>query len=151
MNRRADDDGNAIIEFVFLAVAIMVPLIYLLVAVATVQRAQVAVAAAARDAGRAYATARTGAEADIRVTAATRLALANAGLDPAAPRFVGAGASCDAAPIIPRLEPGEAFTVCVTRRVGLPAIPSIVQGRGVTVTGRYTVHVDDYADVEAGS
>ena len=147
----ARDSGNAIIEFVFVALVIMVPLVYLLVAVATVQRAQVAVANAARDAGRAYVTAQGGAEADTRVDAASRLALANAGLDPAAPRFVPAGASCDADSITPRLIPGEVFTVCVTRRVDLPAIPSIVQGRGITVTGRYTVHVDDYADVGAAS
>jgi len=145
----ADDDGSAIIEFVFVALVIMVPLVYLLVAVATVQRAQVAVANAARDAGRAYATAGSGAQAGVRVTAASRLALRNAGLEPAAPRFVPAGASCAAAAITPKLAPGSVFTVCVTRRVELPAIPSLVQGRGITVTGRYTVHVDDYADVGA--
>ena len=48
---RDDDGGSAIIEFVFVAVIVLVPLVYLIAAVATVQRTQVAVTQAARDAG----------------------------------------------------------------------------------------------------
>jgi len=36
------------------------------------------------------------------------------------------------------------FTVCVSRRVDLPGIPSMLAGRGITSTAGYTVHVDDY-------
>ena len=56
---RATTPGNAIIEFVFVAVMVMVPLVYLVVAVAVVQRNQLAVTQAARDAGRAFATSDT--------------------------------------------------------------------------------------------
>jgi Flp pilus assembly protein TadG len=53
---RAVDRGNAIIEFVFVAVIVMVPLVYLIVSVADIQRSSLAVSQAAREAGRAFAT-----------------------------------------------------------------------------------------------
>jgi Flp pilus assembly protein TadG len=139
------ESGNAIIEFVFVAIIVLVPLIYLIAAVATVQRTQLAVTQAARDAGRAFATSDNPAEASVRVQAAVRLALHDQNLPADAQvRFVAAGARCDADAVTPRLTPGAQFTVCVTRRVDLPAIPSLLQGRGVTTTGAYTVHIDDF-------
>ena len=140
-----DDDGTAIVEFVFVAVLVMVPLIYLIAAVATVQRNSLAVSQAARDAGRAFATSDTAAEARFRVTAAVRLALADQGLsDDADVRFVAAGAPCDSAAVAPQLSAGARFTVCVIRRVQLPAVPSVLTGRGIQTVGAYTVVVDDY-------
>jgi hypothetical protein len=140
-----DDSGNAIVEFVFVAVLVMVPLVYLIAAVATVQRSTLAVAQAARDAGRAFATSGSDAEARSRVDAAVRLALADQGLpDDAELRFVATGSSCDSAAITPSLMPGAEFTICVIRQVELPAIPSVLAGRGVRAIGAYTVHVDDY-------
>lgn len=143
--RRRGDSGSAVVEFVFVAVLVLVPLVYLIAAVATVQRSTLAVSQAARDAGRAFVTSGSAAEARLRVAAAVRLALANEGLpDDAELRFVAAGDSCAAAPITPRLAPGAEFTVCVARRVQLPAIPSVLAGRGIRAVGVYTVHVDDY-------
>ena len=49
---RNDDGGNAIIEFVYLAVLLMVPLVYVLLTVFRVQGAAYAVSSAAREAGR---------------------------------------------------------------------------------------------------
>jgi Flp pilus assembly protein TadG len=142
------DTGSAIVEFVFIAVLVMLPLIYLIVAVATVQRSQLAVSQAAREAGRAFATSDTSSDAPARVRAAVRLALRDQGLgDDAAIRFVQIGASCDDAALTPALSPGAAFTVCVTRRVTLPAIPHLLAGRGITTVGRYDLHVDDYRTV----
>jgi hypothetical protein len=34
--------------------------------------------------------------------------------------------------------------ICVERSFGLPGVPSILSGRGVTTIGKYVVHVDDY-------
>lgn len=142
---KRDEAGNAIVEFVFVAVLVMVPLVYLIAAVATVQRNTLAVSQAARDAGRAFATSESDGEARLWVDAAVRLALADQGLpDDAELRFVAAGAACDAAGIIPRLVAGAEFTVCVIRQVELPAIPSVLAGRGIRAVGAYTVHVDDY-------
>ena len=61
-----DDGGSAIIEFVFVAVIVMVPLVYLIIAVATVQRSELAVSQAAREAGRAFATADSAADGPAR-------------------------------------------------------------------------------------
>jgi Flp pilus assembly protein TadG len=142
------DDGSAVLEFVFIAVMVTVPLIYLIVAVAVVQRSQLAVAQAAREAGRAFATSDTASAASARVRAAVRLALRNEGIDGAvAVRFVAVGASCDAAPVAPTLAPGAQFTICVTRHVTLPAVPHVLAGRGITAVGRYDLHVDDYRTV----
>jgi Flp pilus assembly protein TadG len=145
VSRVRGDSGSAIVEFVFVAVVIMVPLVYLIAAVATVQRNTLAVTQAARDAGRAFVTSETNAQARQRVGAAVRLALADQGLpNDAATRFVAADGKCTDRAITPRLAPGAEFTVCVTRRVQLPAVPTVLTGRGIHTVGRYLVHVDDF-------
>ncbi|MGN6607936.1 MAG: TadE/TadG family type IV pilus assembly protein, partial [Jatrophihabitans sp.] len=142
---RGDDDGNAILEFVFVAVIVMVPLIYVIVAVATVQRSQLAVTQAAREAGRAFATGSSPADAAARVRAAVRLALTDQGFgDDADLRFVPPSAPCTAAGVTPRLAAGAEYAVCVSRRSELPGVPTVLQGRGVTTIGRYLLHVDDF-------
>ena len=142
-----DDDGSASVEFIFVAIVIMVPLVYLIACVAVVQRSQLAVSEAARDAGRAYAMSNTAAEANARVRAAVRLALTDQGLPADADvRFVPAGAGCDADPITPRFEAGAEFAVCVTRRTDLPAVPSVLSGRGILTQAEYVVHLDDFRD-----
>jgi Flp pilus assembly protein TadG len=142
---RDDDAGSAIIEFVFVAVIVMVPLVYLVVAVATVQRSELAVSQAAREAGRAFATADRAGQATDRAQTAVRIAMHNQGLpDDVTVRYVRAGGSCDDPAVAPRLAPGAQFTVCVIRRVGLPAVPRLLTGKGITVQGKYIVHVDDY-------
>lgn len=139
------DDGNAIIEFVFVAVVVMLPLVYLIVAVATVQRSDLAVTQAAREAGRAFATSDRPEQTAARVQAAVRLALDDQGLaDDVEVRYVAADAPCDAAPVTPQLAPGAQFAICVSRRVDLPAVPSVLAGRGITSVGRFVVHIDDY-------
>jgi Flp pilus assembly protein TadG len=143
--RRDDDGGSAIIEFVFVAIIVMVPLVYLIVAVSAVQRSELAVTQAAREAGRAFATADHPQQALPRVQAAIRIALQNQGVpDDADVRFVAADASCGAPATTPQLRPGAEFTVCVIRSVDIPGVPRFLSGKGVTTIGRYTVHVDDY-------
>ncbi len=56
------------------------PLVYLIVAVSAVQASRLAVADAAREAGRAFATGDTSAVAAARARAAVRIALADQGL-----------------------------------------------------------------------
>ena len=75
----ARDDGNAIVEFIFVAVLVFVPLIYLIVAVAVIQRARLATSNAARDVGRAIATSESADQADQRAQAALRIAIAQSG------------------------------------------------------------------------
>jgi Flp pilus assembly protein TadG len=139
------DQGTAIIEFVFIAILVLVPLVYLVTAVALVQRSSLAVTNAAREAGRAFATAESDGSGRARAQVAARLALADQGVtDPVDLRYVAAGATCDSAPVVVHLIPGEVFTICVKRSLLLPGVPSVLSGRGVTTEGKYTVHVDDY-------
>jgi Flp pilus assembly protein TadG len=145
--RARDDAGSAIIEFVFVAVLVMVPLVYLVVAVASVQRSELAVSQAAREAGRAFATSDLAADAPARAQAAVRIALQNQGLIDADLKYVQAGGSCDAAPVVPTLRAGEQFMVCVTLQVDVPGVPTLLRGKGITTVGKYVVHVDDYRDV----
>ena len=143
-DRTSDDAGSAIIEFVFVAVIVMVPLIYLIVAVASVQRSELAVTQAAREAGRAFATADRADDALGRARVAARIALHDQGVKDATLKYVAAGASCDEVAITPRLTAGSQFTVCVIRHVTIPAVPSVLAGKGITTVGKYIVHVDDY-------
>jgi hypothetical protein len=141
------DDGSAIIEFIFLAVVVMVPLIYLVLAAFEVQRNVFAVKQAAREAGRAVVTAQTFAEGAARADYAADLALQDQGLAPGSARTLSyspAGAPCPAAGGVDRLEPGTDFAVCVTRPIPIPGVPGFLPVSRTTVTGRYVVHVDQF-------
>lgn len=81
MRRLGDDDGNALVEFTYLAVLLMVPLVYILTAAFQVQRAAFAVTEAARQAGRAYATAADAGTGAARARVAATLALRDQGID----------------------------------------------------------------------
>lgn len=144
--RRTGEQASAIIEFVFVAVLVLVPLIYLIVAVAVVQRSRLATTNAARDVGRAIATSATADQAEVRAQAALRAALRGQGMTASQVelRYVEAGADCQGPATTPSLAPASVFAICVIRRQPLPAIPALLSGRGVTVIGRYLVHVDDF-------
>lgn len=142
-----EDDGRAMIEFVFLGVLTLVPLLYLVVAVFQVERNVFAVTQAAREAGRAYATAGDPVTAERRAGYAVDLALRDQGLDSSGVslRYLSVSAGCGSAGTgAQTLAPGAEFAVCVTRSVQLPGVPGYLAGRRNTVTGRYVVHIDDY-------
>jgi len=65
--------GNAIVEFSYLVVLALVPLVYIMLGVFNVQRAMYATSAAARDAGRAYTLAGSVPEAEAAAARAARL------------------------------------------------------------------------------
>jgi Flp pilus assembly protein TadG len=108
------DEGSAIVEFVFLAVLLLLPLVYVLLAVFSVQGSAYGLTSAAREAGRAYATARADGDGSARALRAAEIALADHGISLA-----------DAHPVItcdrrPCLSPGSRITVRLHRRVPLP-------------------------------
>jgi hypothetical protein len=144
--RSGGERASAIIEFIFVAVLVLVPLIYLIVAVAVIQRGRLATTNAARDVGRAIATSATAEQAELRAQAALRAALHGQGLSPAEVelRYVDAGGDCRSPATVPSLAPASVFAVCVIRHQPLPAVPTVLSGRGVTIIGRYLVHVDDF-------
>jgi hypothetical protein len=80
LRRARGDDGNALVEFTGLAVLLMVPLVYVLLSAFQVQRASFGVTEAARQAGRAYATADDPAAGLARARVAAGLAMSDQGL-----------------------------------------------------------------------
>lgn len=142
MRRQYDDDGTAIVEFVWLAVLLMIPLVYIVLAAVSVQRAAFATTEAAREAARAYATASSDADGEARAEQAAALAMRDQGVRwSAAGRIVQCG-DCDFAP-------GSAFAVDLRTRVVMPFVPSWLCGSrcvaGITVSAHHAERIDCFA------
>ena len=114
-----EERGSALIEVTWLAILLLVPLVYLLISVFDVQRGAFGVSAASRAAGRAYALADTDAEGRSQARAAARTALADQG-------FEGAFDLDITCTPLPRscLSPGSVITVVVRTQVDLPLAPA---------------------------
>lgn len=78
---RRDESGSALVEFVWLGVILLIPVVWILLAVFEVQRGAFAVTAAARAAGRAYVLAPDDARGAERARAAARHVLDDQGAD----------------------------------------------------------------------
>lgn len=119
MRRPRGDDGNALVEFSYLAVLLMIPLVYVLLTVFEVQRAAFGVTEAARQAGRAFATADSGVQGQARARVAAELALRDQGLELCE--------SCLVPPSGP-LVAGASIAVRVEHRVVLPLLGGLFNG-----------------------
>ncbi|MDN5895328.1 MAG: hypothetical protein L0H93_15055 [Nocardioides sp.] len=119
-----DEDGSALIEFVWLAILLMVPLLYILISVFDVQRGAFAVSSASRSAGRAMVLADSEAEGRRSARAAAELAMADQGIDDGK---INLDISCSFGPGR-CLEPGSVVTVVLRSQVKLPLAPAILGG-----------------------
>lgn len=79
--RARGEEGSAVIEFIFLGVLMLVPLIYLVMTLGRIQAGSYAVTTAAREAGRAFVTAPSGDDASARAHAASNVAFVDQGFD----------------------------------------------------------------------
>ena len=139
MRRPAGDDGNAVLEFVHLSLLLMVPLLYVLTTVFQVQRAAFGVTEAARQAGRAFATADSEAEGGLRAEAAARTAMQDQGVELAAPLVLEPSDG---------LEPGSVVRVRVEHRVELPLLGGLfgdVVPPNIPVRAEHVAVVDRFA------
>jgi len=120
--RRAlrDERGSAVVEFVVLAVLMLIPLVYLVMMLARVQAGSYAVSQAAREAGRAYVTAEAGDQAAGRAEAAARIAFLDHSFEESGRLTI----ACDG---IPCLRPDGHVETTATVRVPLPLVPSFVR------------------------
>jgi hypothetical protein len=75
-----DDEGTAIVEFLWLGLLLLIPLAYLILSLFQLQRGAFAAADASRAAGRAWVSAPAGADRDRLATLAAALALKDEGL-----------------------------------------------------------------------
>ena len=136
-----DDAGNAIVEFVWLAVLLMVPLVYLMLTVFRVQNASYAVSSATREAGRVFVTAPDSGTGRRRALESAALVMRDAGLtlDRGQVRI-----TCSATPC---LTPGARVDVAIGYDASLPFLPGLL-GRhrtaSVHVTSRHLEVVDRY-------
>jgi Flp pilus assembly protein TadG len=139
--------GSALVEFVFIALVVFVPLIYIVAGFSAVQRGVFASTAAAREAGRAIGTAPDPVTGQARAERAAQLAVEDQSVQATDVRlaYVPAGAGCDAAGgYTPTLAPGEEFSVCVTVTVRIPLLPEFIESN--TATGQFVVERDRYVD-----
>jgi Flp pilus assembly protein TadG len=112
--------GSAVVEFVFLAVLMMIPLIYLVMMLGRLQAGAYAAVAAAREAGRAYVTAQSEEAAGARAEAAARIAFEDQGFgDNGRVRL-----QCDGTPC---LRPEGRIEVTTEVTVPLPLVPSFAR------------------------
>jgi hypothetical protein len=117
--RRRDEAGTAIVEFVWLAILLLVPLLYVVLAVFDTQRTSYATSTAARSAGRAFVTSPDEASAYARARTAARLAFEDQGIGGAPIRLV---VRCSPHPGN-CLSPGSVVAVEVHSSVALPLMP----------------------------
>jgi len=139
--RAAGERGSAVVEFVFLAVLLMVPLFYLVMTLSRIQAGAYAASTAAREAGRAFVTATEPAAAKDRAAAAARIAFEDQGFDADAARLTIA---CDGTPCL-RAEGRVEMATTVT--VPLPLVPSFARDvlpLEVPVTASHVVVVDRF-------
>lgn len=114
------EQGSAVIEFVALAVLVLIPLVYLVLLMGRLQAGAYAVSAAARESGRVFVTAPDEATANARARAAADLAMGNLGF------FEGSSLdlTCSATPC---LTPGAAVRSSTAVRVPLPLVPAFAR------------------------
>ncbi|HEU4946541.1 MAG TPA: hypothetical protein VFT31_05255 [Kribbella sp.] len=128
-------------EFSWLALLLLVPLIYVLLAVFDVQRASYGATAATRAAGRAFVIVPAGlTEDDARARAfeAARIAMADQGLELSPSQLT---ITCD--PVC--LEPGSTVTVVLNTEMPLPLIPDALGGERPAIHISAS-HVEPYGD-----
>ena len=115
------ESGSAALEFIGLGVILLVPLLYLVLALGAIQEQMLGVESAARHMARIMSAATDGADATARADAAVRSAIEEYGMDPAAVdvdvRCAPRGAECPSA--------GATVVVTVTAKVALPFVPPV--------------------------
>lgn len=119
-----DESGTALVEMTWLSLLLLVPLVYILLAVFAVQSGSYAVSGAARAAARAYALAPDEASAQGRARAAVAVVLDDHDI---AAEGVHVQVSCRPAPGN-CLSPGSVIEASVRHQVRLPLVP-IALGR----------------------
>lgn len=117
--RRRRQTGSAVVELVWLGLALLIPLVYVVITLITVERAAFGATEAARAAGRAFILAPDVGTARQRAYDAARLALADQGVALHPSELV---ISCQPTPRSCLL-PGSSVDVHLDLSVALPLVP----------------------------
>lgn len=115
------DGGSAALEFIGLGVILLVPLVYLVLALGAIQGQLLGAESAARHAARTMSAASDADDAAARADAALQSAIAEYGMDPGSVdvdiRCAPLGADCPSG--------GATVVVTVTAKVALPFVPPV--------------------------
>lgn len=120
------ESGSAVVEFVFLGLVLLVPVVYFVITVAALQGASFAAAGAADHAAKTFAQAKDEAAARAAAESSVRVAMSDFGLAEHTARLEVA---CDRSPC---LQAGAAVHAVVRVDVPLPFSP-VTAGFGLTV------------------
>ncbi len=138
-HHRRRENGSAVVEFVFLSVVMLIPLVYLVLMLARLEAGTFATSLASREAARAFVTAPTQGSADARATAAADLVFEDFDITEGA-----VVVDCDGSPCI---RPDGVVTVTARVVVPLPLIPAFAREvipLEVPVTTEYALRVDRF-------
>ncbi|WP_216698758.1 hypothetical protein [Arthrobacter sp. H41] len=135
----AGETGSAVVEFTFLGLLLLVPVVYLVLTVGQLQGGSFAVVGAADQAAKVYADAQTVEQADLRARQAAMLAVSDFG-------FSGEQVLIDIACEGECLSPASSVTVVVELQVDLPLIPTMpgINTSVATLTSTSTQIVERY-------
>ncbi len=132
--------GSAVVEFVFLSVLLLVPVVYLVLVLGRVQAGAYAASTAAREAGRAFVTSPSSTQAEPRARAAAAIAFGDQGFGDSGTLSV----ACDASPC---LRPEARVSMHTTVTVPLPLVPTFarrVVPLSVSLQADHVVTVDRF-------
>ena len=135
--RPRNENGTALIEVSWLAILLLVPMLYIVLTVFEVQRSAFAVSAAARAAGRAYSIAPSEAAAMAHARSAAAVAMRDQGVDVERSQVV---ITCRPAPSN-CLAPGSVIDVDVAYPVALPLLALALGGNrpSIRVEAKHSV------------
>jgi hypothetical protein len=134
-----DQDGSALVELTWLGLLLLIPLVYVVITIITLQRSAYGATEAARSAGRAYVLAPDVATAQARAYAAARLALADQGvaLSPA-DLYIGCRPTPQSC-----LQPGSTVEVQIHLQVRLPLMPEFGDRSAASIAVQSS-HIEPY-------
>jgi Flp pilus assembly protein TadG len=144
---RSAERGSAALEFVTTGMILLVPLVYLVLAMSSIQAGALSVEGASRQAARVYVQARTSTEATQQAKLAVEFALADYGLRP---DQATVSITCSPEPTN-CLTRGGYVTVSVRASVSLPLAPptlTLSKQTGVTVSSSATQQVSRFWGAE---
>lgn len=138
------EEGTASVEFVWLTILLLVPFVYVLIAVFDTQRAAYGVSTASRAAARAFIQSSDVATGERRAHIAAEVALADQGLPGASVQITCLPTPADC------LHPGSSVRVRISATQPLPLTPRALGSQlgGIAVD---SVHTEPYGSFRAAS
>lgn len=138
---RDPEAGSAVVEYLGVALLLLLPLIYVVVAISRIQAASFAAEGAAREAGRIVAQADSESAAAGPAASAVERAFADQGFDVDGTEALAVTCAAD-----PCHTPGARIDVEVATVVALPLLPASIAGvpTSMSVESRHLVLVEDH-------